>query len=145
MRKLIVSNLFSLDGYYEGPNRNLNALFDHFHENYASDQNFDHYNAERLRAADILLLSGRTSFLGFKDYWTGLPDDPNATAVRREIASLMDSIDKVVVSDQLVTDEISPWINTRIIKRADAHRQITALKTQTGRDILACYQVSRKK
>ena len=48
----------------------------------------------------------------------------------------MDSIDKVVVSDQLVTDEISPWMNTRIIKRADAHRQIAALKTQTGRDIL---------
>ena len=35
MRKLIVSNLVSLDGYYEGKDRNLNALFDYFHEDYA--------------------------------------------------------------------------------------------------------------
>jgi hypothetical protein len=79
MRKLIVSNLISLDGYYEGPNRNLNALFDHFHEDYVGDENFSHYNAERLHAADILILSGRTSFLGYKDYWTSVPRDPNAT------------------------------------------------------------------
>ena len=52
MRKLIVSNLVSLDGYYEGKDRNLNALFDYFHEDYAGDEHFDHYNTERLRAAD---------------------------------------------------------------------------------------------
>ncbi len=32
MRKLIVSNLVTLDGYYEGKDRHLNALFDYFHE-----------------------------------------------------------------------------------------------------------------
>ena len=63
MSKLIVSNLVSLDGYYEGKDRDLNALFDYFHPDYAGDQNFDFYNAERLRAADTLLLSGRTSSL----------------------------------------------------------------------------------
>ena len=30
MRKLIVSNLLTLDGYYDGKDRNLNALFDYF-------------------------------------------------------------------------------------------------------------------
>ena len=34
-RKLIVSNIQSLDGYYEGKDRNLDALFDYFHEDYA--------------------------------------------------------------------------------------------------------------
>jgi dihydrofolate reductase len=136
MRKLIVSNLTSLDGYYEGKDRNLNALFDYFHEDYAGDENFDHYNAERLRAADTLLLSGRTSFLGNKDYWTGVPNDPDSSVIRREIAGLIQSIEKIVISDQLTSGELAPWENTRIVKRADAHKEISALKQKPGRDIL---------
>ena len=136
MRKLVVSNLVSLDGYYEGKDRNLHALFDYFHEDYSKDESFDHYNAERLRAADILMLSGRTSSLGFKDYWTALPHDPNASAIRREIAALMNPMDKVVISDHLTREEIAPWDNTRIIKRTDAHQEIAALKQQPGKDIL---------
>jgi hypothetical protein len=41
MRKLIVSNLLSLDGYYEGKDRNLDSLFEYFHEDYYGDDNFD--------------------------------------------------------------------------------------------------------
>lgn len=135
MRKLIVGNLLSLDGYYEGKDRDLNALFDYFHEDYSGDENFDFYNTERMRAADTLLLSGRTSFLGNKDYWSSVPNDPNATAIRREFAELIKNIEKIVVSDHLTPAELAPWDNTRIIKRADAHQEIAALKQQAGRDI----------
>lgn len=135
MRKLIVSNLMSLDGYYEGKDRNLGALFEYFHEDYAGDENFDYYNTERMRAADTLLLSGRESFLGNKGYWTGVPNDPNSTVIRREFAGLIQSIEKAVVSDHLTADELAPWENTRIIKRADAVREIAALKQRPGRDI----------
>ncbi len=31
MRKIIVSNLVTLDGYYEGKGRSLEALFEYFH------------------------------------------------------------------------------------------------------------------
>ena len=55
MRKLIVSNFLTLDGYYEGKNRSIDSLFDYFHEDYASDHANDYYNAELLRAADFLL------------------------------------------------------------------------------------------
>ena len=136
MRKIIVSNMCSLDGYYEGKDRSLNALFDYFHPDYAGDENLDHYHAERLRAAGTLVLSGKTSFLGNKTYWTGVPHDPNATAIRHEIAQLYRSISKVVVSDHLTPEDLPPWENTRIIKISDAHREFTALKQQPGRDIL---------
>ena len=76
MRKLIVSNFVTLDGYYESKDKTFDAFFDYYHEDYAGDQSFDYYNAERLRASDTLILSGRTSFLGNKDYWTGVPNDP---------------------------------------------------------------------
>jgi dihydrofolate reductase len=135
MRKLIVSNFVTLDGYYEGKDKSIDSLFDYYHEDYSGDENFDFYNTERMRAADTLLLSGHTSFLGNKEYWSGVPNDPNATVIRREFAGLIKSIEKIVVSDHLTADELGQWENTRIIKRADAHREIAALKQGAGRDI----------
>ncbi|MBC8171095.1 MAG: deaminase, partial [Anaerolineae bacterium] len=98
MRKLIVGNMMSLDGYYEGKDRNLGALFAYFHEDYAGDETLDQYFTERLRASDTLILSGQTSYTGNKDYWLNYPNNPNGTAIRYEIAGLMKSIDKIVVS-----------------------------------------------
>ncbi|MDQ3248317.1 MAG: hypothetical protein M3Q45_03820 [Chloroflexota bacterium] len=45
MRKLIVSNMMSLDGYYEGPGKNVMALFDYRWAAYPTDESFDAYNA----------------------------------------------------------------------------------------------------
>lgn len=136
MRKLIVSNILSLDGYYEGKDRSLNALFDYFHEDYTGDQTYDAYTLERWRAADTFVLSGRDSFLGFKEYWSAVPNDPNATVIRHEIAALMNPMQKVVVSDQVTSEDLAPWTNTRIVRRADTYNEIAALKEQPGRDIV---------
>lgn len=54
MRKLIVCNIMSLDGYYEGAGKNVMPLFDYRREAYPADESFDAYNAERLRHADTL-------------------------------------------------------------------------------------------
>jgi dihydrofolate reductase len=48
---------------------------------------------------------------------------------------LIQSIEKVVVSDQLTAAEFGEWENTRIVKQADAFREVTVLKEQEGRDI----------
>jgi dihydrofolate reductase len=136
MRKLIVNNFVTVDGYYESKDKTIDRLFEYYHDDYAGDQNFDYYAAERLRAADTLILSGRTSFLGNKTYWTSVPDDANATPIRREIAELYRRIDKIVVSDTITREELAPWENTRIVKVADAPKEIAALKQQPGRDIL---------
>lgn len=135
MRKLIVSNFVTLDGYYEGKDKSINSLFDYNHEDYAGDDSFDFYNAERLRSADFLLLS-RNAFLGNKEYWMGVVNDSEATAIRHELAGLFNSIKKIVISDHLNETELAPWENTLIIKRVDAYQQIAALKRQSGGDIL---------
>jgi dihydrofolate reductase len=134
-RKLIVCNAVSLDGYYEGPNENVMDLFEYRWKAYPTDESFDAYNAERLRAADTLLL-GRTSYDGFRGFWPPVAEDPDATPIQREISRLDNAIDKVVVSDGLSPEETEPWRNTRIIGRADAHDRIAELKRQTGGDIL---------
>lgn len=128
MRKLIVCNIMSLDGYYTGPGDNVMVL--------PMDGAFDAYNAERLRTADTLLV-GRVSYELFKGFWPSVADDANATPAQREISRRDNDIDKVVVSDSLTPEETEPWRhNTRIIGRADAHEQVAALKHQTGNDIL---------
>jgi dihydrofolate reductase len=131
----MVANIMSLDGYYEGPGKNVMDLFAYRWEAYPTDESFDAYNADRLRAADTLLL-GRTSYEGFKGYWPPLADDPNATPIAREISRLNNAIDKVVISDSLTSAETEPWHNTRIIRRVNAHEQISELKRQSGKDIL---------
>jgi dihydrofolate reductase len=133
-RKLIVCNAVSLDGFYEGPNKNVMDLFD-YRRAYPTDESFDAYNAERLRAADTLLL-GRSSYDGFKAFWPPVADDPDARPLEREISRLNNAIDKVVVSDSLTAEQTEPWRNTRIIGRAEANERIAELKRYTGKDIL---------
>jgi dihydrofolate reductase len=126
----------SLDGYYEGPGKNVMALFDYRLEAYPTDESFSVYNAERLRAADTLLL-GRTSYEGFKSYWPSVAEDPNEPPIEREISQLNNAIEKVVISNSLTAEQTEPWQNnTRIIRRAEAQKQIAELKSQTGKDIL---------
>ncbi len=126
MRKLIVCNIMSLGGYYTGPDNDVMIL--------PMDGAFDAYNAERLRAADTLLL-GRTTFNGFGGFWPSVADDESATPINRE-SRLNNTIDKVVVADKLTSDQTEPWPDTRIISRADAHKQLADLKRRSGKDIL---------
>lgn len=128
MRKLIVTNIVSLDGRYEGRGGNVMAL--------PMDHAFDAHNAERLRAAGTLLL-GRVTWQLFQGFWPQVAHDPNASAANREISRLNGAIEKVVVSNGLVPDAKSPWLaTTRVVPRADAHRHIAELKRGAGGDIL---------
>lgn len=128
MRKLVVSNIMSLDGYYDGPGGDVMVM--------PMDEAFNAYNAERLRAADTLLVGAR-SYLGFKGYWPPQADNPDADPVIREIGRRNNAIDKVVVSDTITEDQTDPWRSTtRIVRRADAHAEIAELKRQEGREIL---------
>ena len=128
MRKLIVCNIMSLDGYVAGPGDNVMVL--------PMDPAFDAYNLERLRAADTLLL-GRTTYDGFRGFWPSVADDPDFTATHWEISRRDDAIDKVVVSDSISEAETKPWqATTRIVRRADAHEQVAELKQQDGKEIL---------
>ena len=99
MRKLIVHNIVSLDGYISGPDNNVMLL--------PMGDFFDAYCAERLGTADTLLL-GRNSYNMFRGFWPGVVDMPEATDDQREISRRDNAIDKVVVSDSLTEDDGTP-------------------------------------
>lgn len=128
MRKLIVTNIVSLDGYYEGPGGNVMAL--------PMDGAFDAYCAERLQTADTLML-GRNSFGLFSGFWPPVADDPNASPAQQEISRRDNAIEKIVISDSLTAEDTGPWRDTtRIVARADAHVATAELKDRSGSDIL---------
>jgi len=135
MRKLVVCNFSTLDGLYSAADDGMEPLFAFHHPDYADDQSFDYYNADRVRAADFMLLS-RTAFLGNKNHWTGVPADPAATPIRREYAALIAAVPKLVISDHLTPEELAPWTNTRVIPRAEAYGELAALKQGGDGDIL---------
>jgi dihydrofolate reductase len=139
MRKLIVSNIMSLDGYFEGPGGDVLAL--------PMDGFFDEHNLERLQAADILLLGAKT-YNGLKGYWPAVAINPEASPavaanpdvaeIHRETGLRNNEIQKVVVSDSLTEEVTEPWTETTtILPRADARRMVAELKEQPGKDVLS--------
>lgn len=137
MRKLLVSNFITLDGLYEGKDRTFGAFFDYFLEEYGGNEAFDAYNRDLLRAADTLILSGRSSFMANMAYWAGVPNDPDATPTRREFAELIAGIEKVVVSNTIEPEDLAPWRETtRIVRGPELVDAVAALKAKPGRDIV---------
>jgi hypothetical protein len=57
-------------------------MFDYRWDVFPMDESFDAYYAERLHAADTLLL-GRTTQEGFRGFWPTLADDPSTTPIER--------------------------------------------------------------
>ncbi len=129
MRKLIVSNLISLDGYAAGPGGDVMAL--------PFDTTFSDYNLELMQAADTLV-SGATTYRGFVSYWPAIADDPAQPEVERAISRRHREMDHLVVSDTLTEAETGPWReNTRIVKRAEARDAIAELKQGEGGSLVA--------
>ncbi len=93
MRKLIVCNIMSLDGYYKGPGKNVMDLFEYRFKTYPTDESFDAYNAERLQAAGTLLV-GRRMYDQIKGYWPSLADNPDAPVSEKETSRLMNAKEK---------------------------------------------------
>ncbi len=135
-RTLTVCNFVTVDGRYEDDDHDIASFFKHQHPDYRGDDSFDHYVTPLLRDADVTLLSGRRSALGNLSYWASVPNDPEATAIRKEFAALFEAIEKVVVSDTITEADLAPYPNTRIVPVAGARSEVARLKEQEGRGIL---------
>lgn len=127
MRRYIVSMIVTADGYHEGPSKDVMAM--------PFDVGFSRYNVELLRNA-ATLLHGRGFFDG-GTYWSRITADGSQPEIEREIGRLNGEIEHVVVSDSLQPDPTWPWAAiTRIVRVADAPREVAALKQGEGGDIV---------
>lgn len=128
MRKIIVYNVVSLDGYHTGLGNDPSVMFP------MMGNVFDSYNAELLRRTDVHLM-GRISFELFQGFWPKVAENPTSdewTDAQRDLSQAGKSVQGIVVSDTLQ----GHWQGVRIIRRQDAYAQIAQLKRQEGKDIL---------
>ncbi len=121
MSKVIYSMMVSLDGYIEGPNRELDwAIIDEELHTFANDQ-----------ARDMgAFLYGRRLYEVMVDYWPTADTNPSAPAYEVEFARIWKNKPKIVFSKTL--DKVE-W-NSRLVREniADEVRQ---LKEQPGQEL----------
>ncbi len=119
MRKLFSFNMVTLDGFFEGPNGEID-----WHN--ADNQEFNEFAIEQTGEADTLVF-GRKTYQMMASYW------PTETAISSDpiVADLMNRLSKIVFSRTL---ETADWSNTRLI-RENARQEIRNLKMQPGGDM----------
>jgi dihydrofolate reductase len=115
MARLIMWNLMTLDGFVEGPNRDISWHLDVWGEE------LERLSIEQLKSAGGLMF-GRVTYELMANHW------PSATG---EVADFMNALPKYVFSRALTR---SDWNNTQMFN-ADVPDTVARLKRDSTKDI----------
>jgi dihydrofolate reductase len=119
MRKLIVFNFMTLNGFYKGPQEDIG-----WHRHGEEENAFAAANLE----SNATLLFGRVTYEMMSGYW------PTPIAMKNDpvVAEGMNKADKIVFSRTLKTAE---WNNTRLIS-GNIEAEISKMKQMPGSDLV---------
>ena len=119
MRKLIEFNLVTLDGFFEGLNRDIS-----WHN---VDAEFNEYAIDMLNSVDALLF-GRVTYELMAGYW------PTPEAIKNDpiVAGKMNDLPKIVFSRTL---SAVAWRNTKLVKD-NIEEEMRKMKQQPGKDLM---------
>src|SRR5271170_7931076 len=112
MSRLIMWNLITLDGFFDGAQ---NWALD-WHQ-YVCGEELEQFAIEQLRSAGMLLF-GRVTYEGMAAYWQ---------SAQGEVAVFMNNLPKVVFSRTL---DWAEWKNTKLVK-GDVASEVRELKRQS--------------
>lgn len=115
MRTLYSFVMATLDGFFEGPDQELD-----WHH---ADEEFEEFAVSQLRDTDVLLF-GRVTYEGMAEFWP----TPAAQEEAPGTAERMNGLPKLVFSTTL---ETADWSNTRLVRERVAE-EVSALKEQPG-------------
>ncbi len=125
MRKVIMWNLVTLDGFFEGPKSWEIDWHDYVWgeelERLSLEQSKSILSLEQSKSIGMLLF-GRVTYQGMAGFWP---------SQKGEIAEFMNEVPKVVFSRTLSKAD---WNNTRLV-RDHAEEEIIRLKKQPGKDL----------
>lgn len=116
MRKLVMWNLQTLDGCFEG-----SEPWDLAFHDAAWGAELERFSAEQVTEVGAVLF-GRATYEGMAAYWR------NATGATAEF---MNAVPKIVFSHSL---EAADWSNSRLVS-GDAGDEVAALKKESGKDL----------
>ncbi|MFG1941890.1 dihydrofolate reductase family protein [Nonomuraea sp. NPDC048826] len=120
MRKLIIQELVSVDGYVAGPDGELD-----FFESVTDYGQVDRDNLRILANVDTVLL-GAATYRMFVQYWP---------AADETVAKTVNTLPKIVFSATLDAAPWGGWEAARVV-RGDAAEEVAALKRLPGQDLM---------
>lgn len=125
MRKLILEEWISLDGYATDKNGQLD-----FFTNLTPEQNkySDTDQLKFLEAVDTILL-GRKTYELFADFW------PGATTDKEVIADRLNEIPKIIFSNTISKAPWGKWPEATVMS-GEATTNVKALKSKPGKNIV---------
>ena len=121
MRKIIAFDWVSVDGFFAGPNREIDWV--------VQDPEIDKAAHERM--SPDTLLCGRVSYQMFENVWPRVAEDPKALKAMKKLADEMAQLTKVVFSKTL--KEVT-WENSKLF-HGDLIEEVRKLKRRKGADI----------
>ena len=118
MRKLVVFNNVTLDGYFSGPHGDISWA----HRS-KQDAEWNAFVAENAKGGGVLVF-GRITYELMASYW------PTADALKNDpvVAERINNLPKVVFSRTL---DKAPWRNTKLVK-SNLAEEIRKLKQEPG-------------
>ncbi len=133
MRRIVMFNRVSVDGYFAGPDGNLDWV--------VPDKDLDRAGASGIPGTDTVLF-GRRTYEMFASFWphalddTPTSPDPHMPRERspemRAMAVMLNDATKLVFSKTL---KKVTWKNSRLLRAFDP-RAIEAMKRQPGKDMI---------
>jgi len=125
MRKIIVSEFYSLDGLMSDPHDQMDWITGTFNDEMGK------YESGLYDSADTLLL-GRTTYKIFEGYWPTAASNPATSQGDIEMAHKINNITKIVFSHSM--EDVS-WENSKLLKEIKPE-EIIKLKQKAGKNIL---------
>ena len=123
MRKVIVSMMVSLDGFFAGPKGEIDW--------HIVDEEFNRYAVDLLNTVDTILF-GRVTYQLFESYWPAAALSPSTSKSDLEISHKINNMTKIVFSKTLEKVE---WKNARLVKEVIPD-EIVKIKKQPGKDMV---------
>jgi dihydrofolate reductase len=123
MRKIVMFNLISLDGFFAGEDGNIDW--------HMVDDEFNDFAVEQTASFGGIIF-GRTTYQLFESFWPQAKDDPSMSPEDRKIGQIIDDVEKHVFSKSL--KKVS-W-NHSILHHEINTEEMKKLKKQQGKDIV---------
>lgn len=127
MRKITMLNRISLDGFFAGPNGEI----DWFIHDSEVDKAAHGMGKTENRKADTILF-GRITYQMFENYWPNIVIDPNAPRETLATANELNEMTKIVFSKTL--KEVN-WENSKLVK-GNLIEEVRKLKQGKGNDMI---------
>jgi len=125
MRKIVLTEWVSLDGYTTGPDNDMSYVGESFNDEMGL------YEDTIVTNSDTLIL-GRVTYESFAGSWPFVPDKPDAAEGEKAYARKLNAMRKIVFSKTLSSAD---WNNSTLLRDIDP-AAVQQWKQEEGKDML---------